>query len=322
MKRRSRFRSPESEVEEEQETPRETLVEEQQPEAPHAHDLDDTTRNLSAMRIYLNQIEKIALLNAAQEVELAKKIHSKSKGAEAARHHMIRSNLRLVISIAKRYTNLGLTFSDLVEEGNIGLMRAVDKFNYKRGYRFSTYASWWIKQAIMRALSNQSKIIRIPVHMVDTISKWRKVRDALSQKYGRPASRREVAKTMSVSTTKVKEIENIANRPGSLNIPISLDGTAELIDVIEDTEAEKPQQRASDILTGERIKGMLHYIGERERQILILRFGLEDGKARTLEETAKVFQITRERVRQIESAAIKKIRAKLKEEKDELENYT
>jgi len=289
-------------------------AEEREEEADHA-------KNLTAMRIYLNQIEHIPLLTSQQEVDLAKRIHSKKKGSETARHQMIRSNLRLVISIAKRYTNLGLTFSDLVEEGNIGLMRAVDKFNYKRGYRFSTYASWWIKQAIMRALSNQSKIIRIPVHMVDIISKWRKIRDALSQKYGRLPTRKEVATIMKLSVTKIKEIENIANRPSSLNVPISLDGTAELIDLIEDTDAEKPEQTASELLTNQRIKDMLHFVGEREREILVLRFGIRDGRARTLEETAKVFRITRERVRQIESAAIKKIRVKLKEENDSIENY-
>ena len=281
----------------------------------------DHTLDRTPMRIYLQQIENIPLLTPEQEVELAQKIQSKHKGAAQARHQMIRSNLRLVISIAKRYSNMGLSFSDLVEEGNIGLMRAVEKFNPDRGYRFSTYGSWWIKQAIMRALSNQGKTIRIPVYMYDVISKWRRVRDGLLQKLNRMPTRKEIAKIMKVPVHKVKEIENIAGRPSSLNAPVSLDGTAELIDLIEDDSAHAPDVQIGEALKNERIQKLLEKLDDRERRILTLRFGLGDEDPQTLEEVAHVFEITRERVRQIESVALKKIRLQLMHEEDKLENY-
>lgn len=281
----------------------------------------DQTLDRTPMRIYLQQIESIPLLTPQQEIELAQKIQSKHKGASQARHQMIRSNLRLVISIAKRYSNMGLSFSDLVEEGNIGLMRAVEKFNPERGYRFSTYASWWIKQAIMRALSNQGKTIRIPVYMYDVISKWRRVRDGLLQKMNRMPTRKEIAKIMKVPVQKVKEIENIAGRPSSLNAPVSLDGTAELIDLIEDDSAHAPDVQIGEALKNERIHKLLENLDERERKILNLRFGLGDAEPHTLEEVAQEFDITRERVRQIEAVALKKIRLQLTNEQDKLENY-
>ena len=281
----------------------------------------DHTLDRTPMRIYLQQIENIPLLTPEQEIELSQKIQSKHKGAAQARHQMIRSNLRLVISIAKRYSNMGLSFSDLVEEGNIGLMRAVEKFNPERGYRFSTYGSWWIKQAIMRALSNQGKTIRIPVYMYDVISKWRRVRDGLMQKMNRVPTRKEIAKVMKVPVHKVKEIENIAGRPSSLNAPVSLDGTAELIDLIEDDSAHAPDVQIGEALKNERIQKLLAKLDDRERRILTLRFGLGDADPQTLEEVAHVFEITRERVRQIESVALKKIRLQLMHEEDKLENY-
>ena len=280
------------------------------------HTLDRTP-----MKIYLKQIEHIPLLTPEEEIELGEKVQAKGKGAEEARHRMIRSNLRLVISIAKRYTNIGLTFSDLVEEGNIGLMRAVEKFNPKRGYRFSTYASWWIKQSIMRALSNQGKTIRIPVYVYDLISKWRKVRDGLSQKLNRVPTRKEIAKVMQVPVHKVKEIENIVGRPGSLNAPVSLDSTAELIDLIEDDSGRTPEKEMGEILRDERIHDILTSLDERERRILVLRFGLQGNSPHTLEEVAKEFGITRERIRQIEMAALKKIRDRFQAEKEKLEDY-
>lgn len=273
------------------------------------------------MSIYLKQIEKIPLLTPQEEVDLAKEINARSRTAGRARHKMIRSNLRLVISIAKRYTNLGLSFSDLVEEGNIGLMRAVDKFNYKKGYRFSTYASWWIKQAIMRALSNQGKTIRIPVYMFDIVSKWRKVRDALTQKLDRVPTRNEIAKIMKVPASKIKEIENIANRPSSLNAPLSIDGSAELIDLIQDENYDRPIQNTEEVFKTERIDKLLDCLDEREKKVIVLRFGLRGQEPHTLEETAKQFDITRERVRQIEAIAIRKIKAQLLVEHDKLENY-
>lgn len=284
-------------------------------------DQSDQTLDKTPMRIYLNQIEKIPLLSAEQEIDLAEKIRSKSQAAGAAREQMIRCNLRLVISIAKRYSNMGLSFSDLVEEGNIGLMRAVEKFNPDRGYRFSTYASWWIKQAIMRALSNQGKTIRIPVYMYDVISKWRKVRDGLTQKLDRPPTSKEIAEIMKVPVSKIKEIENIAGRPSSLNAPVSLDGSAELIDLIQDDDSHSPESRMGEVLKSERIMKLLHDLDERERKILILRFGLNNEDSHTLEAVAGHFGITRERVRQIEAIALKKVRERLGEEKDTFENY-
>jgi len=281
----------------------------------------DTTLDKTAMRIYLQQIEFIPLLSSEDEVELAKKIHSGTRGAGDARNKMIRSNLRLVISIAKRYSNLGLPFSDLVEEGNIGLMRAVDKFNYERGYRFSTYASWWIKQAIMRALSNQGKTIRVPVYMYDTISKWRKVRESLIQKLSRLPTRKELADALEVPLSKVKEIERIATQPSSLNAPISMDTSAEVMDVIEDPNTTSPDQTIDVLFEGKRIDQLLDIVDERERRILILRFGLKGGESHTLEETAKQFGVTRERIRQIEMAAIKKIRTVLTQKEERLEDY-
>lgn len=281
----------------------------------------EQTLDRTPMKIYLKQIEDIPLLTPEQEIEIAQEIQAQNEKSASARHRMIRSNLRLVISIAKRYSNMGLAFSDLVEEGNIGLMRAVEKFNPERGYRFSTYASWWIKQAIMRALSNQGKTIRIPVYMYDVISKWRKVRDGLLQKLNRMPTRREIAKIMEVPVQKVKEIENIAGRPSSLNAPVSLDGTAELIDLIEDDSSHSPDVQIGEMLKNERIEKLLERLDEREKRILTLRFGLGKEDPHTLEEVAQEFGITRERVRQIEASALKKIRLQLSLEGDRLENY-
>ncbi len=295
MERRKRSRGDEEEGEEQEAAhPR---------EAAEEHTLDRTP-----MKIYLKQIEHIPLLTPEQEIEIATKIQENGKNSPAARHQMIRSNLRLVISIAKRYSNMGLSFSDLVEEGNIGLMRAVEKFNPERGYRFSTYASWWIKQAIMRALSNQGKTIRIPVYMYDIIAKWRRVRDGLMQKLNRVPTRKEIAKIMQVSVQKVKEIENIAGRPSSLNAPVSLDGTAELIDLIQDDSSHAPDTQIAETLKNERIYKLLESLDERERKILTLRFGLGDQEAHTLEQVAQHFDITRERVRQIQFEALYKLR--------------
>lgn len=282
---------------------------------------EELTLDKTPMRIYLQQIEHIPLLTPEEEVSVAEKIFHGGEESKEARMRMIRSNLRLVISIAKRYANIGLPFSDLVEEGNIGLMRAVDKFNYKRGYRFSTYASWWIKQAIMRALSNQGKTIRVPVYMYDIISKWRKVRDGLTQKLGRTPTRKEISDTMGVSIRKVKEVERIASQPSSLNAPVSIDGSAEVMDLVEDPAAAKASESIQELFTSERVDQLLVQVDERARQILIMRFGLKGGEPKTLEETAQQFNITRERVRQIESASLKKIREHLDQKEEKLHDY-
>jgi len=285
-------------------------------------DVPEHTLDRTPMKIYLLQIEAIALLTAEEEIQLAEQMRSKDKiVSEAARHRMIRANLRLVISIAKRYSNMGLSFSDLVEEGNIGLMRAVEKFNPDRGYRFSTYASWWIKQALMRSLSNQGKTIRIPVYMYDIISKWRKVRDGLMQKLNRSPLDKEIAEVMKVPVRKIQEIEKIAGRPSSLNAPISLDGTAELVDLLPDDASHGPELQMEEMLKSDRIRDFLQQLDERERKILLLRFGLGKDEPKTLEEVAQEFGITRERVRQIESLAIKKLRERMTLGKEKLEDY-
>ncbi|OGW86392.1 MAG: hypothetical protein A3A81_01110 [Omnitrophica bacterium RIFCSPLOWO2_01_FULL_45_10b] len=281
----------------------------------------ETTLDKTPMRIYLNQIEKIPLLTPEEEIQLGKKIVSETPEAPPARERMIRSNLRLVISIAKRYSNIGLPFSDLVEEGNIGLMRAVDKFNYRKGYRFSTYASWWIKQAIMRALSNQGKTIRVPVYMFDILSKWRKVRESLVQKLSRIPTAKEIADIMKLPVEKIQELERIATQPGSLNAPVSLDGSAEIMDLIEDESLSSPIENIEGIFEGKRIEQLLNFVDARERQVLTLRFGLKGSEPHTLEDTAKQFGVTRERIRQIELAAIKKIRFVLRLKEEKLEDY-
>jgi RNA polymerase primary sigma factor len=296
-------------------------LEEDTAETSTAHS-DEVTLDRTPMKIYLTQIESIPLLTPEEEISLAQKVQGGELAEQDhARHRMIRSNLRLVISIAKRYANMGLSFSDLVEEGNIGLMRAVEKFNPERGYRFSTYASWWIKQAIMRALSNQGKIIRIPVYMYEIISKWRKVRDGLTQKLNRMPTRKEISEVMELPVRKIKEIENIAGRPSSLNAPVSLDGTAELIDLIEDDSSHAPDAQIGEALKNERIGKILEQLDDREKRILVLRFGLGDEDPHTLEQVAQQFNVTRERVRQIETVAIQKVRALLAIENDKLENY-
>ncbi len=281
----------------------------------------ENTADRSAMRIYLDQIEHIPLLTPDDEVNLARLVQAGGDEGHKARDRMIRSNLRLVIAIAKRYSNMGLPFSDLVEEGNLGLMRAVEKFDPERGYRFSTYSSWWIKQGIMRSLSNQGKTIRIPVYMYDIIAKWRKVRDGLTQRLGRVPNRKEIADTMEVPVEKIKEIEQITERPSSLNAPISIEGSAELIDLIEEDATKNPDAILGEVLRSERVGVLLRALDEREQKILTLRFGLGEGQSYTLEEVAKHFDITRERVRQIEAAALKKIRKHLEEQGDSLKNY-
>jgi RNA polymerase sigma factor (sigma-70 family) len=287
----------------------------------HADDATDQTLDRTAMRIYLDQIEHIPLLNPEEEISLGQKVQAGGVRGEEARQRMIRSNLRLVIALAKRYAHMGLAFSDLVEEGNIGLMRAVEKFDPNRGYRFSTYASWWIKQGMMRSLSNHGKTIRIPVYMYDIISKWRRIRDALTQRLSRAPTRREIAKVLEIPTSKVKKIESIVNRPSSLNAPLSLDGKAELIDLLEDDKERNPDSQVGEMLKSERVRKLLGVLEDREREVLERRFGLVHHDPHTLAEVAHHFNVTRERIRQIESTVLKKIRVQLALEGDQFENY-
>ena len=267
------------------------------------------------MELYLKEIESIPLLSPEEEVKLAGKVR---KGDKSARRKMIRSNLRLVISIAKRYAHLGLPLSDLVEEGNLGLMKAVSKYNPDKGYRFSTYASWWIKQAIMRALSDQGKTIRVPVYMSETIARLKKVTESLSQRLGRRPTLREVAKVMKLPLPRIREIKEMAKRPASLDAFISEEGAGQLMDLIEDETVAAPSKGVDELMRHERVVELLEMLDKREAEILTLRFGLRDGTSHTLAETAKKFGLTRERVRQIESAAIRKLKLFIQLDEGEL----
>ena len=256
------------------------------------------------LKLYLKDIKDIPLLKAEEEISLARRI---KQGDEEARRKMIQSNLRLVISIAKRYNNLGLPISDLIEEGNLGLMRAVEKFNPGKGFRFSTYAAWWIKQYVLRSIANQGKTIRIPVYMVDIISRYRKVTERLTQRLGRRPHPGEVAKTMKLSVKKVRDIEKITLHPASLDAPLGEEGTTEFIDLIEQSQAASSKDTLAAFLTHEQVEDLLSRLTDRERDVLSHRYGLKDGVTYTLGETAKVLGITRERVRQIQNSAEKKL---------------
>ncbi|NQU73515.1 MAG: sigma-70 family RNA polymerase sigma factor [Candidatus Omnitrophica bacterium] len=260
---------------------------------------------MEAIRLYLKQIKNTPLLTAQEEVDLAKKI---KKGDRQARQKMIRSNLRLVINIAKRYSYLGVPIMDLIEEGNLGLMKAVEKFNHKRGYRFSTYAAWWIKQHITRAIANQGKTIRVPIYMLELLMKFRKITERYTDKKNRKPKINEVAKKMHLPVKKVQELSQIVAKISSLNAPVGQEGSVEFMELIEDEKTGTAWDELSDYLQHERIGELLEKMTPREKRILILRFGLKDGVPRTLNETAKSFKITRERVRQIEAVAMKKLR--------------
>lgn len=273
---------------------------------------------MDGIKLYLRAIKDIPLLTADQEKSLARKI---KRGNAKARRKMIQSNLRLVINIAKRYSKLGVPMMDLIEEGNLGLIKAVKKFNPQKGYRFSTYAAWWIKQYITRAIANQGKTIRIPVYMTEIINRWKRVTEQLTQKYGRKPKTKEIAKIMRVPMKKVREISAVATKISSLDAPIGDDGTGQFMDLIEDEASSSPMDNVTDTLRRERIDGLLDLMNDREKKILDLRFGLTDGTTHTLGEAAKVFGITRERVRQIESAALDKLRAYIIQQSGELGEY-
>jgi len=266
------------------------------------------------IRLYLKDIKHLPLLTAKEEVDLAKKI---IKNDKHARHKMIQSNLRLVINIAKKYSYLGVPMLDLIEEGNLGLMKAVDKYNHKKGYRFSTYAAWWIKQYITRAIANQGKTVRIPVYVIELLMRFKKVSGQLSHKLKRKPRLDEVAKKMRMPMGRIRQLNKMANTVSSLNAPVDQSGSTEFMDLIEDEKVAKEVGELSNFLLHERIKDLLHKMMPRERKILSLRFGLKDGVRHTLRETAKDFGITRERVRQIEGVAMRKLREYMTEEEGE-----
>ena len=270
------------------------------------------------VRMYLKEIGKVPLLSADEEIELAKKME---KGDEEAKKKLCEANLRLVVSIAKRYVGRGMLFLDLIQEGNLGLIKAVDKFDWRKGYKFSTYATWWIRQAITRSIADQARTIRIPVHMVETINKLIRVSRQLLQEYGREPSPDEIAAEMDISEDKVREILKIAQEPVSLETPIGEEEDSHLGDFIPDEEVPAPAEAAAFSMLKEQLVAVLDTLTEREQKVLKLRFGLEDGRARTLEEVGKQFDVTRERIRQIEAKALRKLRhpSRSKKLKDYLE---
>ena len=257
------------------------------------------------VRMYLKEIGKIPLLKPHEEIEYAKRM---LEGDEIAKQRLVEANLRLVVSIAKRYVGRGMLFLDLIQEGNLGLIKAVEKFDYERGFKFSTYATWWIRQAITRAIADQARTIRIPVHMVETINKLIRVSRQLLQELGRDPKPEEIAKEMDMSEEKVREIMKIAQDPVSLETPIGEEEDSHLGDFIPDEDALAPAEAAAYSLLKDQIEEVLGSLNEREQKVLKLRFGLEDGRARTLEEVGKEFDVTRERIRQIEAKALRKLR--------------
>lgn len=276
------------------------------------------------VRMYLKEIGRVPLLSADEEILLAQQIeagakddasYKEMKAGEKAKQKLIDANLRLVVSIAKRYVGRGMLFLDLIQEGNLGLIKAVDKFDYTKGYKFSTYATWWIRQAITRAIADQARTIRIPVHMVETINKLIRISRQLLQDKGREPLPEEIAEGMGISVERVREIQKIAQEPVSLETPIGEEEDSHLGDFIEDQDAIAPDDAASYILLKEQIEDVFSCLTDREQQVLVLRFGLKDGKPRTLEELGQHFNVTRERIRQIEGKALTKLRNRGKRDK-------
>jgi len=257
------------------------------------------------VRMYLKEIGRVPLLSAEEEIELAKRIEA---GDEEAKRRLAEANLRLVVSIAKRYVGRGMLLLDLIQEGNLGLIKAVEKFDYRKGFKFSTYATWWIRQAITRAIADQARTIRIPVHMVETINKLIRVSRQLLQELGREPAPEEIAQEMDMPVERVREIMKIAQEPVSLETPIGEEEDSHLGDFIEDQDAPAPAEAASFTMLKEQLEGVLDTLTQREEKVLRLRFGLDDGRARTLEEVGQQFGVTRERIRQIEAKALRKLR--------------
>lgn len=260
------------------------------------------------VRMYLKEIGKVPLLTAEEEIELAQKMERGGEEGEEAKKRLAEANLRLVVSIAKRYVGRGMLFLDLIQEGNLGLIKAVEKFDYKKGYKFSTYATWWIRQAITRAIADQARTIRIPVHMVETINKLIRVSRQLLQELGREATAEEIAVEMGLPVERVREILKISQEPVSLETPIGEEEDSHLGDFIQDDNVPVPADAAAFTLLKEQLVEVLGTLTDREQKVLRLRFGLDDGRARTLEEVGKEFNVTRERIRQIEAKALRKLR--------------
>lgn len=268
-------------------------------------DLGDAVSVNDPVRLYLKEIGKVPLLSADEEMELARRME---QGDDEAKKKLAEANLRLVVSIAKRYVGRGMSFLDLIQEGNLGLIKAVEKFDYTKGFKFSTYATWWIRQAITRAIADQARTIRIPVHMVETINKLIRVSRQLLQELGREPTPKEIGKEMGFSEEKVREIQKIAQDPVSLETPIGEEEDSHLGDFIPDDDAPAPAEAASYALLKEQLMEVLSTLTDREEKVLRLRFGLDDGRARTLEEVGREFNVTRERIRQIEAKALRKLR--------------
>jgi RNA polymerase primary sigma factor len=273
---------------------------------------------MDPIRLYLKDIKNLPLLTPEEEISLANRI---KRGDKLARAKMIQSNLRLVINIAKRYSGLGVSMLDLIEEGNLGLMKAVGKFNPKKGYRFSTYAAWWIRQYISRAIANQGKTVRIPVYITEMMARFKKVTESLSNSLKRKPRLSEISKRMRLPMKRIKLLNKMMTGISSLNAPIGEEGTTEFMNLIEDESIVSAVDGLSNFLMSERIKGLLDKMSKRERKILSLRFGLKDGVPHTLRDTAKHFGITRERVRQIEGAAMKKIREMMQQQEKEVPHF-
>ena len=274
---------------------------------------------MEALKVYLRDIKKVPLLTAEEEIDLAQRV---KKGDVEARMKMIKANLRLVVSIAKRYSYFGVPLTDLIEEGNMGLMKAVSMYNPNQRFRFSTYAAYWIRQYITRALANQAKTVRVPVYMVEAIGKWKRVVEKLTQKLGRSPRLKEVAKAMKTSMKKIRQIRGMITRTTSLEAPIGKDGSGQFVDLIADESSASAVDEIAQVLRHERVSGLLEKMSPREKEVLSLRYGLRDEKPHTLQEIAKKFRITRERVRQIENAAMRKLRVYIRaKEKGEFGQY-
>ncbi|MCR5651935.1 MAG: RNA polymerase sigma factor RpoD [Lachnospiraceae bacterium] len=294
------------EVDDDDDVDSETLEEEEEIDVENIDlSVPDSVSIEDPVRMYLKEIGKVSLLTAGEEIELAKRMEL---GDEEAKKKLAEANLRLVVSIAKRYVGRGMLFLDLIQEGNLGLIKAVEKFDYRKGYKFSTYATWWIRQAITRAIADQARTIRIPVHMVETINKLIRVSRQLLQELGREPTPEEIAEKMNMPVERVREILKISQEPVSLETPIGEEEDSHLGDFIQDDQVPVPADAAAFELLKEQLNEVLDTLTEREQKVLRLRFGLDDGRARTLEEVGKQFSVTRERIRQIEAKALRKLR--------------